>query len=342
MKRLRIGIVGAGFGVMAHLPALRHLPRFEVVAVASPTRAQAIAAQEHIPHAFRSRAEMVDGCELDAVAVASPPFAHYEDVLAALSAGKHVLCEKPFALNVAQARTMRDAAEAAGTACGLSHEFRFITQVAAIKELIVNGHLGAVRNIEITLLRSNLRAGELRERSWWFERSRGGGLTGAVLSHLIDQANWLADSAPSRSFGILRTANPQRRDDRGTFTSTVDDGCAAVLEYDNGTISRLCADATAAVGGYTLAVHGERRTAVASGTELDGLTLYTVDAEGTDELECKPSPHEAQAKINGNVPLLMELYDEFVKRIEGKPNALPTFDDGLVTQEVLASVGYGS
>ncbi|HEY6485704.1 MAG TPA: Gfo/Idh/MocA family oxidoreductase [Candidatus Cybelea sp.] len=342
MKPLRTGIVGAGFGAIAHLPALRLHPRFEVVAIASPSKAAAVAEQERIPHAFRSCQEMLAGCELDVVTVASPPFAHTQDVLASLAARKHVLCEKPFATSVEEARAMRDAAVAAGTACGISHEFRFIAQIAAIKELVANGHLGALRNIEVTMLRTTLRAGERRERSWWFERARGGGLAGALLSHLIDQANWIAGRAPLRSAGISRTANPQRRDDAGTFTSTVDDGSAAIVEYEDRTIARLCADATATVDGYTLAVHGERRTAVASGPNLVDVTLFTIDGDGTDELTCKPSPYDAQSSINANVPLLMELYDELVKQIEGKPNALPTFDDGLATQTVLASAGYGS
>ncbi|HEY2554512.1 MAG TPA: Gfo/Idh/MocA family oxidoreductase [Candidatus Cybelea sp.] len=342
MKPLRTGIVGTGFGAIAHLPALRLHPHFEVVAIASPSKAAAVAEEERIPHAFRSCQEMLAGCELDLVTVASPPFAHAQDVLASLAARKHVLCEKPFAMSVEEAQAMRDAAAAAGTACGISHEFRFIAQIAAIKELVANGHLGALRNIDVTMLRTTLRAGERRERSWWFERARGGGLAGAILSHLIDQANWIAGRAPIRSAGISRTANPHRSDDAGTFTSTVDDGSAAIVEYEDRAIARLCADATAAVDGYTLAVHGERRTAVASGPNLVDVTLYTVDGDGTDELTCKPSPYDAQSSINPNVPLLMELYDELVKQIEGKPNALPTFDEGLATQTVLASAGYGS
>ncbi|HEX4014459.1 MAG TPA: Gfo/Idh/MocA family oxidoreductase [Candidatus Cybelea sp.] len=342
MKPLRTGIVGAGFGAYAHLPALKHHPRFEVVAIASPAKAHDVARREQIPHSFRSCQEMLAGCELDVVTIASPPFTHAEDVLAALAANKHVLCEKPFAMSVADAQAMRDAAAAAGTACGISHEFRFVAQVAAIKELAANGHLGALRNIEVTMLRTTLREEQTRARSWWFERERGGGLAGALLSHLIDQANWIAGTPPLRSAGLSRTANPQRHDDAGSFISTVDDGAAALVEYGNAALARICADGTAAVDGFTLAVHGERRTAVASGPDLDNLALYTIDGETTDELDCKPSPYDQRSSINANVPLLMELYDQLLEQIEGKPNDLPSFDDGLATQRVLASAGYGS
>lgn len=340
MKRYRIGIVGAGFGVTGHLPALSNHPRFEVVAIASPSSAQRVARESNILHAFRSCAEMLAGCELDAVTVASPPFAHRDDVLAALAARKHVIAEKPFAVRLADAQAMVDAERAAGTACGLSHEFRFVSQAAALKELVANGHLGPIRNLEVTLLRPSLRAEGRRARGWWFERERGGGLAGAVLSHLIDQASWLAGQAPLRTLGFRRTANPQRTDENGPFTSTVDDGAFALIDYGEGLAARLCADATAAVEAYTCAIHGEKRSAVASGAEIGNLTLYVIDSEQTDELECMPSPYQAFTRINDNVPLLMELYDEFAKKIEGKPNALPTFEEALRTQEVLAAIGY--
>ncbi|HEY5425591.1 MAG TPA: hypothetical protein VIJ77_03485, partial [Candidatus Tumulicola sp.] len=89
------------------------------------------------------------------------------------------------------------------------------------------------------------------------------------------------------------------------------------------------------------AVHGEDRTAVASGPTIVDLTLFAIDPDETNELECKPSPYAGFASINPNVPLLMELYDEFAKNIDGEPNDLPTFEEALVTQKVLASIGYG-
>lgn len=336
----RIGIVGAGFGVTAHLPALRAHPRFDVVALASPSRAAGIAAERGIPHAFTSCAAMLAGCELDAVTVASPPFAHEADVLATLSAGKHLLCEKPFALGVESARVMAEAARRAGTACGVAHEFRFVPQAQALAELIANGHLDPLRNLEITQLRRMLHRGGTRARGWWFRRDLGGGMAGAMLSHLIDHANWLAGRPPGRAVGLTRTANAQRQDDRGSFRSNVDDGAFALLDYENGLVARLATDATTAVESYTCAAHGEERTAVASGPSITDLTLYAIDGDETSELECKPSPYAGFASINPSVPPLMELYDEFVKAIERERNVLPTFDQAVATQEVLAAVGY--
>lgn len=73
MNRFRAGIVGAGFGAIGHLPALRNHPRFEVVAIASPTRAAAIAREANLPYAFTSCDEMLAGVKLDVVTVATPP-----------------------------------------------------------------------------------------------------------------------------------------------------------------------------------------------------------------------------------------------------------------------------
>ncbi len=340
--RIRIGIVGAGFGVKAHLPALTSHPRFEVVALASPSSAAGIAKERGIAHAFKSCAEMVRGCRLDAVTVASPPFAHEEDVLAALDARKHVLCEKPFALSVAQAQRMLDASQRAGTVCALSHEFRWVPGSQAIKEMILNEHLKPLRQVEITQLADFLRLQGTRERGWWFERKRGGGVAGALLSHIIDSSNWLAARPPRRVAGFLRTANPQRHDAKGAFTSDVDDGAFALLDYGEGLVARLTVDATTAQSAFTLAVHAENRTAVESGENITETTLYSVDADESAELQCKPSPYAKYSSVQPNVPYLMELYDHFADAVEGKPNALPTFAEAVETQNVLAAIGFGS
>jgi len=340
----KVGIVGSGFGTKAHLPALTAHKRFEVIALASPHSAKAIAAERKVSHAFASCKEMLDaiGDELDCVVIAAPPFLHHEDILTTLERKLHVLCEKPFALNLAQAEEMVRAAERAGTACGISHEFRWIPQRIAIKQLIQNGHLAPMREIEITQLSGNLRTSGTRQRGWWFEKERGGGLAGALLSHLIDSANNLAGRPPVRSTGFIRTANPQRHDENGAFTSTVDDGAFAMLDYGDGLIALLTVDGTCAVNQFTLSAHAENRTAVASGATPDALKLFSVDDEETNELNCKPSPYTKFATVGPLIPWLMELYDEWVKQIETGTSALPTFQEALVTQRVLESVGYST
>lgn len=340
MKTYRAGISGAGFGVHSHLPALIAHPRFEVVAIASPSSAAAVAAERKIPHAFTSAREMIAGCELDVVVVASPPFAHRDDVLAALDAGKHVMCEKPFALNIEEAEEMVAAARDAGTACALSHEFRFVPERAALREMVENGHLSPLREIEITQLAGWLRPAGERPRGWWFERERGGGIAGALLSHIIDSANWTVGRAPRSAQGLLRTANPKRRDARGEFASNVDDGAFALLDYGDGLVGRLSVDATVAVESFTIAAHAESRTAVASGANIVEMRLFSIEGDETDELACKRSPYAKFESINGNVPLLMELYDEWIKQIETGSSAIPTFEEALATQRVLAAIGY--
>jgi predicted dehydrogenase len=338
----RTGLVGAGFAERSHLPALLAHPRFEVVAIASPRSAARVARARKIPKAFASCGEMVRAVELDAVVIASPPFAHCDDVHVALEHKLNVLCEKPFALSIAQAERMVAAAERAGTACGVVHEFRWVPQRQALKELIVNGHLDPLREIEITELGSRMTRSGDRANSWWFERKSGGGIGGALLSHNIDAANWLTGRPPQRIAGFLRTANPQRRDAKGPFTTDVDDGAFALLDYGEGVIGRLTVDATIAFDSFTLAAHAENRTAVASGPTAIEQQLFTIDAKTSAELDCKRSPYARYANINGNVPLLMELYDAFVEQIETGSSALPTFAEAVETQRVLAAIGYGN
>ena len=339
--KYKVGIVGGGFGVRSHLPAFQAHPKFDVVALASPHSAEPYAKERNVPHAFSSCEEMLAGCELDAVSIAAPPFTHHPDVLASLHAGKHVICEKPFALTVAQAEDMAAAAEQATTATAVMHEFRWVPQRYAIKEMIDNDHLKPMREIEITQLSTRLRPDVQRPRSWWFDRERGGGMAGALLSHLIDSATWYAGRPPVRSTGYLRTANPLRRDEQGEFTSTVDDGCFALIDYGGGLIARVTVDATTSVDSLTVAVHAENRTAVASGSDLFNMRLFSVDEEETNELDCKPSAHAKMASVDPHVPFIMDLLDEFVKQIETRQSLVPTFSEAVYTQRVLESLGYG-
>ncbi len=132
---IRVGVIGTGFGAAVHIPALKHLPEFEVAAVCSrrAARARSVAAEHKIPTVCTDFREMVNDQEIDAVVVAAPPYLHHQMTLAALEAGKHVLCEKPMARNLAEARDMVKMAERAGVAAMVNHEFRFLPLRSRIK-----------------------------------------------------------------------------------------------------------------------------------------------------------------------------------------------------------------
>jgi predicted dehydrogenase len=339
----RVGIVGSAFGGTVHAPAFALHPQFEVVAIASPANAERVARERKIPHAFPSVDAMLAGTELDVISVASPPFDHLPSVLAALAAGKHVLCEKPFALSVAEAEELVAAAQRAGTACAIAHEFRYCAAPIALHEMREHQHLERLREIEVTSFREMLRADNPNPRSaWWYSRERGGGIGNAVMPHLIDMASWLAGRPPLTATGLSRTANPNRHDAAGDFTMDAADGTFALVDYGDGLVARITADATASMTQTTLALHAEHRTAVASGAWFTEMQLFSVEPDEQSELELAASPYDKYVSVGASIPPFLALLDAFAERIATGGGNAPTFADGLATQRVLAAAGYGA
>jgi predicted dehydrogenase len=292
-----------------------------------------------VPLGRHARFELVepDAEQLAAVVVASAPASHVADVLGALKRGLHVLVALPFAVDLDAALTMAGAAKSAGSVCGVGYKLRFAPQAIATKELIENKHLGPMRSIEIATQHGDRRLAERHDRGWWFERGLGGGVAALGLSNSIDLAIWFAGRAPKSASGFVRTANPHRQDKTGSFGATADDGAYALLDFGAGLAARLSNDGTAPVESYVCAAYGEDRVAVSSGRHADETTLYTVDEDETNELQCKPSTYEKSLGIS--TALTMDLYDEFVKQIETGTSALPSFEDALEVQRVLSAIG---
>src|SRR5262245_31709072 len=124
---IRVVVTGAGFGARIQVPGFRASGRFEVVALVGRDleRSRRVAAELAVPRAFASLAEALGAVDADAVSISAPPAAHAEQALLAIAAGKHVLCEKPMARDVAEAEAMAGAARAAGVVALIDHEFRF-------------------------------------------------------------------------------------------------------------------------------------------------------------------------------------------------------------------------
>jgi predicted dehydrogenase len=193
----RVGVIGVGFGTRVHVPAFQS-EDWEVAAICSRTQASvAKAAEEHgIPHVFTDYRELIASPDVDAVAVVTPPVSHEEITLAALAAGKHVLCEKPMAMSTAEAVRMRDAADQRGLTAMIAHEFRFTPQRAHVKMLIDDGFLGDVETLSVTASLGHARGTSPGAMRWQSEAGMGGGQLAGIGSHYIDSLRyWLGDVA---------------------------------------------------------------------------------------------------------------------------------------------------
>jgi predicted dehydrogenase len=199
-KPLGIGIVGAGVIAAAHAAAIREHAHAEVVAVFDrhPERAQDAGRQWGGARASSTLGELIAHDGVDAVIVATPPAGHAEATLAALEAGKHVLCEKPLGRTFEEAEAMVTAAEASDAflAC-CSGRLRCTPAHRAARRLIEDGELGEVYEVRyrLTLLRNRPGHHLLKRATWFLDRSLSGG--GALMDlgvYAVDAAMSLLDN----------------------------------------------------------------------------------------------------------------------------------------------------
>jgi predicted dehydrogenase len=189
---LRVGFIGAGWTDRVQIPAFK-LGGLTAQAIASGSveNARRVAQKHGIPQVCADWRELVAADEVDVVSIVTPPHLHREIATAALQAGKHVICEKPTALNVAEAEAMFAAAQAApGQLAIVDHELRFHPTRLHMRELIKDGFVGRVVRVELDRLGGE-RMNSRLPYSWWSDASRGGGMLGATGSHLIDLARWM-------------------------------------------------------------------------------------------------------------------------------------------------------
>lgn len=234
---MRVGIVGGGFGLDAHLPAFNALPGGIVVAIADSGSGKVLerlpAGVAYIP-SWRKLIEM----DVDAVSVATPPAQQLEIVLAALARGKHVFCEKPFGSSLAQAFRMADGAmRAPDCVVAVNFQFRYEPGIALLKEKIDAGLIGRLRSIDVSWLTAG-RASSRSPWSWRNDVADGGGVMGAFFSHVADLFCWLAASKPTFVFGQAGIFVPERPDGAGQLRSvTAEDTVTAQIEMSNGVIA---------------------------------------------------------------------------------------------------------
>ncbi|MCA1592954.1 MAG: membrane dipeptidase [Acidobacteria bacterium] len=233
-EKIGIGIIGTGFARSTQIPGFRACAGVHVSAIASGQRenAERVAREFEIPFATGNWREIVARDDVDLVSIVTPPSTHAEMTLAALDAGKAVLCEKPMALNAVETERMRRRAAEANLLALVDHELRFLPARRRMREMILAGELGRVRHAKF-LFRADSRANVARVWDWWSDREAGGGVLGAIGSHAVDTLHWLLGTRVSHVSATLATHVSERHDKQagGMRRVTTDDEAALLLNF---------------------------------------------------------------------------------------------------------------
>ncbi|MFM9107644.1 MAG: Gfo/Idh/MocA family protein [Chloroflexota bacterium] len=336
---IRVGIIGAGLSGAIHLAALRAAPGFEAVSICArrPERAAAVALETRIPaHTGDFRALCRDP-GVDAVIVAAPPHLHHQMAIAALEEGKHVLCEKPMARNVAEARDMLRISERAGTAAMINFQQRFLPIRQRIKALLEERYLGEVHAVTMTIHRSSLNDPMDRPWGWLSEADKAGGMLGASGAHYLDALRWWIGDIRSVA-GALATRVPQRRlpDGSGMGKVDADDNFAVILRFASGALGTIHLTATAGFeGDEEITISGERGLLMARGGALFGARAGDPDLHEF-ALPSERDPGQAYSHyLVGPTARLHQAWERAIRT--GEPGE-PSFADGVKIQEVMDAV----
>ena len=245
-KVVRIGMLGCGFMGKCHTNAYRKIPyiypeanlapRLSLLCDKDEQKVEREAARYGFDRTCCNWNELVADPVIEVFDNCGPDPVHVEPTIAALQNGKHVICEKPMAIAVADARRMRDAAAAATGKAVCTFNYRFMPAVRLAKDLIAAGRLGTLYHIRVNYLQSAGHDPSLRpDAAWYSAWPHSGGLQG-VGSHAIDQCRFLVGEIKNVS-AIVRTFNPDRAvPSAGNTAVSSDEGTAAVLDFENGAI----------------------------------------------------------------------------------------------------------
>lgn len=343
MSGIPVAVVGTSFGGRVHVPALR-AAGFDVVALVgrnaerTTTRARDLGVALGTTDLAEALDALGDGPR--AVTVSTPPDAHVEPVLAALAAGAHVICEKPFALDARDAELLTDAAQQAGTVALVGAEFRWTPTDALMARLIQGGELGTPGLATFVQHSALLGAGlhPAFNDEWWLDSARGGGIINASAFHYVDRfTTWLGPVASvSASVQVIDEDRPGHVEDTYTMLLHFESGATGLLQQ--------CSFARG-LPGRTCRVVGSRGSAW-----VDGDDVWLADDSPARrlpvpaDLEALPAPPAVDdpkhAFTSLELPPYTRLAERFRDLILGVPVAAgappsPTFTEALAVQRVI-------
>lgn len=330
---LRIGVIGLGMG-RNHVTGFKVHPQAEVVAISDTQedRLTEIGDLNHVPGRYTDAAEMIANENLDVVAVATPNMFHHTYTLMAFDAGANVFCEKPMAMNAAEAREMLEAGRAAGRRLMIHFSSRFSSQSWALKKEVDRGTLGDIYYGRTQWLR---RRGMPGFGGWFGTRALAGG--GPLIDlgvHRLDLALWLM-GYPAPVWVMGSTYNHIASDlaQRQGKTFDVEDMAVALIKFDNGATLEVEASWAG-----NIAEHELMQTRLL-GTKA-GLLQHNV--HGTYELEAKIFQERDGAQydmeLRPPVPDATTPMAHFVDALLADRPHIATGEEGLIVMELLDAI----
>jgi len=294
--------------------AIRAQPGHEVVAVMSSDaqRARTFAKENQVPASYTDLAALLADPKVNAVYISTTNELHKAQTLAAAAAGKHVLCEKPLAVTLADAREMVAACTRAGVLMGTNHHLRHAATHRKMRELIQSGAIGKplfARVFHAVYLAPHLQGWRLTTPG------AGGGVILDITVHDADTLRFLLDAEPVEASALSQQA--------GMAQAALEDGVMAVLRFDNGVLAQLHDAFTVKYAGNGLEVHGTEGSIVARNvmTQKPGGEVVLRNAGGESQI---PVDHEN---------LYARVLRTFAAAIEGTGAPLPSMaasgEDGV-------------
>jgi len=376
-RRLRVAMVGHGFMGAAHSQGWRTAPRFfdlgaepemAVIVGRDPERTEAARAQYGWQTASTDWRAVVADPDIDVVDICSPGSSHVDVAIAALEAGKHVLCEKPLANTVAEAEAMTAAAAAAranGVRAMVGFSYRRVPAIAVAKQLVESGRLGTVRQVRALYLQDWL-ADEDGPMTWRLDKSlAGSGSLGDIGAHAIDLVEHVTGAALTTVSGTLETFVTERplladgvglsgtaSTERGQVT--VDDAAFFLGRLAGGAADGAIGSfeatryATGRKNGLTLEVSGSAGAIQFDLESMNELRFYDATAPAGQQgfrriLVTEPEhPYMAAWWPTGHLIGYEHTFShevkDFVEAIVAGTDPSPSFEDGLHVQRVLDAV----